>query len=63
MMQDTSPPNRTLDIASVLEVGIARARASGDYGDNPYNLRYVLTISFQFTYQNHVSDNVAAMPC
>ena len=60
-MQDTSPPNRTLDLASALEVGSAGARASGDCGDSPYNLRSVLTIAFQFTYLNHVQDNVAAM--
>nr|AGM34023.1 class III homeodomain leucine zipper protein 33 [Larix kaempferi] len=58
---DASPPNRTLDLASALEVGSAGARASGDRGDSPYNLRSVLTIAFQFTYQTHVRDNVAAM--
>ena len=56
-------PNPKLDLASNIEVGSAGARASGDYGDIPYNLRSVLTIAFQFTYQNHVQDNVAAMAC
>ena len=51
MMQDTSPPNRKLDLASALEVGSTGAQASGDCGD----------IHFQFTYQNHVRDNVASM--
>ena len=50
-----------MDLASAPKVGSDGARASGDCGDSPYNLRSVLTISFQITYQNHVQDNVAAM--
>ena len=50
-----------MDLASALKVGSAGARASGDCGDSPYNLRSVLTVSFQFTYQNHVRDNLVAM--
>ena len=61
MLKNLIMPNRTLDLASALEVGSAGARASGDCGDSAYNLRSVLTISFQFTYQNHERDNVAAM--
>ena len=61
MLKNLIMPNRTLDLASALEVGSAKARASGYCGDSPYNMRSVLTISFQFTYQNHVQDNVAAM--
>ena len=61
MLKNLIMPNRTLDLASALEVGSAGAQASGDCGDSPYNLRSVLTIDFQFTYQNHVQDNVVAM--
>nr|ADV04322.1 class III homeodomain leucine zipper protein [Picea glauca] len=53
-------PNRTLDLASALEVGSAGARTSGDSGANS-NLRSVLTIAFQFTYESHLRENVAAM--
>nr|AIV98135.1 class III HD-Zip protein HDZ2 [Cunninghamia lanceolata] len=52
--------NRTLDLASALEVGSTGTRASGDSGANS-NLRSVLTIAFQFTYENHLRENVAAM--
>jgi len=53
-------PNRTLDLASALEVGSAGTRTSGDSGANS-NLRSVLTIAFQFTYESHLRENVAAM--
>ena len=59
MMQDgTGGPNRTLDLASALEVGSAGTRTSGDSGANS-NLRSVLTIAFQFTYESHLQENVA----
>nr|ABD90526.1 class III homeodomain-leucine zipper [Ginkgo biloba] len=57
----TSGPNRTLDLASALEVGSAGTRTSGDSGANSFNLRSVLTIAFQFTYENHLRENVASM--
>lgn len=47
-------------MASTLEVGSSNARAAGEGGDG-YNLRSVLTIAFQFTFENHLRDNVAAM--
>nr|ABD75307.1 class III homeodomain-leucine zipper protein C3HDZ2 [Ginkgo biloba] len=58
---DGSSPNRTLDLASALEIGPAGTRVSGDYGGNSGNLRSVLTIAFQFTYENHLRENVASM--
>eukprot|EP01018_Ginkgo_biloba_P016524 Gb_02083 [translate_table: standard] len=58
---DGSTPNRTLDLASALDVGSAGTRTSGDYGSSTYNMRSVLTIAFQFTYETHLRDNVAAM--
>ncbi|XP_058071585.1 homeobox-leucine zipper protein HOX32 [Magnolia sinica] len=51
---------RTLDLASALE-GPGVARPAGETASNTYNLRSVLTIAFQFTYENHLRDNVAAM--
>lgn len=48
-------------MASTLEVGAGGARPAGEADLNGYNLRSVLTIAFQFTFENHLRDNVAAM--
>nr|UUA81639.1 HD-ZIP III family member transcription factor [Caragana korshinskii] len=56
---DGPAATRTLDLASTLEVGSGNARPSGEA--DGYNLRSVLTIAFQFTFENHLRDNVAAM--
>ncbi|GLT35716.1 hypothetical protein SLA2020_101430 [Shorea laevis] len=58
---DAPGATRTLDLASALEVGPGGARPAGDADANNYNLRSVLTIAFQFTFENHFRDNVAAM--
>lgn len=52
---------RTLDLASSLEVGATTQRASVDgYGSQDVcNLRSVLTIAFQFPYEIHLQDTVA----
>ncbi|KAJ4979548.1 hypothetical protein NE237_010328 [Protea cynaroides] len=52
---------RTLDLASTLEVGPGGARSSGETASNNYNLRSVLTLAFQFTFENHFRENVASM--
>ncbi|KAK2991251.1 hypothetical protein RJ640_018008 [Escallonia rubra] len=52
---------RTLDLASTLEVGPGGTRPTGDADLSSYNLRSVLTIAFQFTFESHFRDNVAAM--
>ncbi|KAG0447722.1 hypothetical protein HPP92_028192 [Vanilla planifolia] len=53
---------RTLDLASALEVGSGgSSRAITEGASNMYNLRSVLTIAFQFTYESHFRENVAAM--
>lgn len=52
---------RTLDLASTLEVGANAARSAGETDLSSYNLRSVLTIAFQFTFENHLQENVAAM--
>ncbi|XP_010264677.1 PREDICTED: homeobox-leucine zipper protein REVOLUTA-like [Nelumbo nucifera] len=59
--QDVLTANRTLDLASSLEVGPATNRAAGDTPSNAYNARSVLTIAFQFPFENHLQENVAAM--
>ncbi|XP_047311017.1 homeobox-leucine zipper protein ATHB-14-like [Impatiens glandulifera] len=53
--------SRTLDLASTLEVGSGMARRASETDPNSYNLRSVLTIAFQFSFENHLRDNVAAM--
>ncbi|XP_019419795.1 PREDICTED: homeobox-leucine zipper protein ATHB-14-like [Lupinus angustifolius] len=55
---DAPANTRTLDLASTLEVGSGSIRPAGE---TDYNLRSVLTIAFQFTFENHLRDNVAAM--
>ncbi|XP_077243850.1 homeobox-leucine zipper family protein / lipid-binding START domain-containing protein [Tasmannia lanceolata] len=57
---DSPAATRTLDLASALE-GPGGARPAGETASNAYNLRSVLTIAFQFTYENHLRENVAAM--
>jgi homeobox-leucine zipper protein len=60
-MQDPPPGTRTLDLASTLEVGSGgTTRASGD-ASSTSNTRSVLTIAFQFSYENHLRESVAAM--
>ena len=59
--QDAPAATRTLDLASTLEVGPGGARPASEADTNSYNLRSVLTIAFQFTFENHFRDNVAAM--
>ncbi|XP_041027892.1 homeobox-leucine zipper protein ATHB-14-like isoform X2 [Juglans microcarpa x Juglans regia] len=58
---DGPAATRTLDLASTLEVGAGGARPASEADLNSYNLRSVLTIAFQFTFENHLQDNVAAM--
>ncbi|KAK4779407.1 hypothetical protein SAY86_006935 [Trapa natans] len=57
---DGAGATRTLDLASTLEVGSGGGRSSGD-ANSSYNLRSVLTIAFQFTFENHLRESVAAM--
>ncbi|KAJ8758597.1 hypothetical protein K2173_000318 [Erythroxylum novogranatense] len=56
-----APATRTLDLASTLEVGPGGTRPASEADASSYNLRSVLTIAFQFTFENHMRDNVAAM--
>lgn len=61
MMQDSSSPNRTLDLASALEVGPTGNRASGENSGQCGSTKSVMTIAFQFAFEIHLQDNVAAM--
>ncbi|KAK6140780.1 hypothetical protein DH2020_025476 [Rehmannia glutinosa] len=58
---DATSPNRTLDLASTLEVGPAGNRLSGDHFRNPGNAKSVMTIAFQFAFEMHLQESVTAM--
>ncbi|XP_073129312.1 homeobox-leucine zipper protein ATHB-14-like [Henckelia pumila] len=58
---DGHATTRTLDLASALEVGHGGARCAGEADGSTQNLRSVLTIAFQFTFESHYQDSVAAM--
>ncbi|TKY60131.1 Homeobox-leucine zipper protein HOX32 [Spatholobus suberectus] len=58
---DGPASTKTLDLASTLEIGSGNARPAGESVLNNYNVRSVLTIAFQFTFENHLRDNVAVM--
>ena len=58
VLQDTSSPNCTLDLASTLEAGTPRSRITGGAG---VNSKAVMTIAFQFAFESHLQDSVAAM--
>ncbi|KAF1895242.1 hypothetical protein Lal_00043887 [Lupinus albus] len=53
-----SHTTRTLDLTSTLEVGSGNNHPAGE---PDYSLRSVLTIAFQFTFENHLRDSVASM--
>ncbi|XXG89591.1 hypothetical protein AAC387_Pa12g1557 [Persea americana] len=53
--------NRTLDLASSLETGSASNRTGGNASPSEGSLRSVLTIAFQFPYENHLQDSIANM--
>ncbi|XP_065850680.1 homeobox-leucine zipper protein ATHB-8-like [Euphorbia lathyris] len=58
---DTSSPNRTLDLASALEVGAAGNKMCGDVSGHCGSTKSVMTIAFQFAFEMHLQDNVASM--
>jgi homeobox-leucine zipper protein len=66
---DTSSPNCTLDLASTLEAATPRSRISGVNGGGggcaaaaaSSSSKAVMTIAFQFAFDGHLQDSVAAM--
>jgi homeobox-leucine zipper protein len=60
-MQDAASPNRTLDLASALEVGTTGNKAGGENSGHSGNTKSVMTIAFQFAFEVHLQDNIAAM--
>ncbi|KAL2334165.1 hypothetical protein Fmac_015378 [Flemingia macrophylla] len=61
LLQEASNPNRTLDLASTLDVGTTGNRASNDYFGNSGCMRSVMTIAFEFAFENHMQEHVASM--
>ncbi|KAF7023995.1 hypothetical protein CFC21_036414 [Triticum aestivum] len=55
---DTSSPNCTLDLASTLEAGTPGSRIAGHSRSGS---KAVMTIAFQFAFESHLQDSVAAM--
>ncbi|CAH9107282.1 unnamed protein product [Cuscuta europaea] len=59
---DAPGTTRTLDLTSTLEAGNGGTRPVGSEVEfSNYNHRSVLTIAFQFTFENHYRESVAAM--
>lgn len=59
LMQNAAGQNRTLDLASALEP--AGNRAPSDFLSQCANAKSVMTIAFQFAFEIHLQENVAAM--
>ncbi|CAL5414600.1 unnamed protein product [Camellia sinensis] len=51
LLQEASSPNRTLDLASALEIGPGGNKASNDYTYNGGSTRSVMTIAFEFAFE------------
>lgn len=58
---DAASPNRTLDLASALEVGTTGNKAGGDNSGHSGSTKSVMTIAFQFAFDVHLQDDIAAM--
>ncbi|XP_076881219.1 homeobox-leucine zipper protein ATHB-15-like [Bidens hawaiensis] len=56
-----SSPNRTLDLASALEVKGSGNNLSGERDVGIGNARSVMTIAFEFAFESHMQESVAAM--
>lgn len=61
LIQEASSPNRTLDLASALEIGPAGNKLSNDYSSSSGCTRSVMTIAFEFAFESHMQEHVASM--
>ncbi|CAL5373803.1 unnamed protein product [Camellia sinensis] len=59
--KEASSPNRTLDLASALEIGPAGNKESNDCAGISGSTRSVMTIAFEFVFESHMQENVASM--
>jgi homeobox-leucine zipper protein len=60
-LQDVPSVTHTLDLASALEVGPGGVLHGSKDTPGVGNVRSVLTIAFQFSFENHLRESVAAM--
>lgn len=60
-MQNAPAANRTLDLASTLEIGLNGSTRNANDNINSTGTRSVLTLAFQFAYENHLRDSVGVM--
>nr|AHA42461.1 HD-Zip class III transcription factor [Eucalyptus tereticornis] len=60
-VKEASSPNRTLDLASSLEIGPAGNRSFNDINANSGCTRSVMTIAFEFAFESHMQEHVASM--
>ncbi|XP_062108489.1 homeobox-leucine zipper protein ATHB-15-like isoform X2 [Humulus lupulus] len=56
--KEASSPNRTLDLASALEIRPNGTNASSDYSANNGCVRSVMTIAFEFAFESHMQEHV-----
>lgn len=61
LFQETSSPNRTLDLASALEIKGSGNKISGDRDVGSGTARSVMTIAFEFAFESHMHESVTAM--
>ncbi|XP_038693610.1 homeobox-leucine zipper protein ATHB-15-like isoform X2 [Tripterygium wilfordii] len=59
--KEASSPNRTLDLASALEIGVAGSKAANEYSANSASMRSVMTIAFEFAFESHMQEHVSSM--
>ncbi|XP_071733490.1 homeobox-leucine zipper protein ATHB-15-like isoform X2 [Rutidosis leptorrhynchoides] len=60
-IKDGLSPNRTLDLASALEIGGSGTKFSSDRNAASGNARSVMTIAFEFACESHMQETVAAI--
>ncbi|KAL8226179.1 hypothetical protein R6Q57_018736 [Mikania cordata] len=61
LIKDGSSPNRTLDLASTLEIGGSRTKMSSNHNVASGTTRSVMTIAFEFACESHMQEVVAAL--
>nr|XP_043624463.1 homeobox-leucine zipper protein ATHB-15-like [Erigeron canadensis] len=59
--KEDGSPNRTLDLASALEVRGSGNKPSGDRNVGSGSARSVMTIAFEFAFESHMQESVASM--
>ncbi|KAB2611263.1 homeobox-leucine zipper protein ATHB-15 [Pyrus ussuriensis x Pyrus communis] len=59
--KESTSPNRTLDLASALEIGPTGNKGSSEYSANAGCVRSVMTIAFEFACESHMQEHVASM--